>query len=68
MPGAPLNCCRRLHTQVAGAAAADGATLEQVKAEAEAAAAAVGSVGVATRSCTLPGGRPSDRSDALLRP
>lgn len=53
---------------MAGAGAAEGATLEQVKAEAEAAAGAVGSVGVATRSCNLPGGRPSDRSDPLLRP
>uniref|UniRef100_A0A061S670 Dihydroxyacetone kinase n=1 Tax=Tetraselmis sp. GSL018 TaxID=582737 RepID=A0A061S670_9CHLO len=47
--------------KVAGAAAASGCSLEEVRAEAEAAAASVGSMGVALSTCTLPGGRPSDR-------
>lgn len=47
--------------QVAGAAAAAGLSLEAVAAEAAAAAHAVGSMGVATRVCTVPGGEPSTR-------
>ena len=42
-------------TQVAGAAAAAGASLEQVKAEAEAVITGVGTVGMATDICKLPG-------------
>ena len=41
--------------QVAGAAAAAGASLEQVKAEAEAVVLGVGTVGMATDICKLPG-------------
>jgi len=41
--------------KIAGAAAEAGASLDQVASEARAAAAAVGSMGVALRSCTLPG-------------
>lgn len=47
--------------KVAGAAAAAGLPLAQVKEEAEAAAHLVGSMGVATSVCTLPGGKPSGR-------
>jgi len=47
--------------QVAGAAAAAGLPLAEVRAEAEAAATAVGSMGVASRARTLPGAQPSDR-------
>lgn len=53
---------RTLCPQVAGAAAAAGLSLADVAAEAQAAAASVGSMGVATSACTLPGGQPSDRS------
>ena len=42
-------------TQVAGAAAAAGASLEEVKAEAEAVISGVGTVGMATDICRLPG-------------
>jgi dihydroxyacetone kinase len=48
----------------AGAAAASGASLEQVLAEADATAACVGSMGVAMTTCTLPGMVPSDRIGA----
>ena len=41
--------------KIAGAAAEAGMSLAEVAAEARAAAAAVGSMGVALRSCTLPG-------------
>lgn len=41
--------------KVAGAAAEAGASLSEVAAEARAAAAAVGTMGVALRTCTLPG-------------
>lgn len=47
--------------QVAGAAAAAGLSLQAVAAEAAAAARAVGSMGVATRVCTVPGSEPSTR-------
>ena len=47
--------------QVAGAAAAAGLSLEKVAAEAAAAAQAVGSMGVATSVCTVPGSQPSTR-------
>ena len=49
------------NAQVAGAAAAAGLSLEAVAAEAAAAAHAVGSMGVATRVCTVPGAEPSTR-------
>lgn len=47
--------------KVAGAAAAAGATLDQVTAEAQAAATSVGTVGVAATACTLPGSKPLTR-------
>ena len=47
--------------QVAGAAAAAGLSLDKVAAEAAAAAQAVGSMGVATSVCTVPGSQPSTR-------
>lgn len=56
-----LKSCLESHTQVAGAAAAAGLSLADVRAETKAAAAAVGSMGVATRACALPGAQPSDR-------
>jgi hypothetical protein len=57
----------RIARQVAGAAAAAGLSLEAVANEAAAAARAVGSMGVATAVCTLPGAAPSDRSAAPAR-
>jgi triose/dihydroxyacetone kinase / FAD-AMP lyase (cyclizing) len=47
--------------KVAGAAAAEGCTLEQVHAEATAVADKVRSMGVAFTTCTVPGAPPSDR-------
>jgi len=58
----------RIARQVAGAAAAAGLSLEAVAAEAAAAARAVGSMGVATAVCTLPGAAPSERSAARAQP
>lgn len=49
--------------KVAGAAAAAGKSLAEVKAEAVAAAAAMGSLGVALTTCTVPGSAPSSRLD-----
>ena len=49
--------------QVAGAAAAAGLSLEEVRQEAEQAAAAVGSMGVASRACSTPGEEPARRCD-----
>ena len=48
--------------QIAGAAAAEGLSLQEVAAAAKEAADQCRSVGVATRICTLPGASPSDRS------
>ncbi|PAF39087.1 dihydroxyacetone kinase subunit DhaK [Terribacillus saccharophilus] len=45
--------------KVAGAAAAEGRDLQQVKAVAEKAASRTRSIGVALTSCTLPGGEPT---------
>ncbi len=47
--------------QIAGAAAAEGLSLQEVAAAAKEAADQCRSVGVATRICTLPGASPSDR-------
>lgn len=47
--------------QIAGAAAASGLSLEKVRAEAEAAANDVGSMGVAAECCSLPGKEASSR-------
>lgn len=47
--------------KVAGSAAADGCSLEEVHAEATAAADKVRSMGVAFTTCTVPGAPPSDR-------
>ena len=47
--------------KVAGAAAAAGASLEEVAAEARAASTGVGSMGVALTVCTVPGNATSDR-------
>ena len=46
---------------MAGAAAASGCALDEVRAEAEATAGAVGSMGVALTTCTVPGGEASTR-------
>lgn len=48
-------------TKIAGAAAAEGLSLQEVAAAAKEAADQCRSVGVATRICTLPGASPSDR-------
>ena len=50
--------------QIAGAAAAEGLSLQEVAAAAKEAADQCRSVGVATRICTLPGASPSDRLTA----
>ncbi|KAK9824231.1 hypothetical protein WJX72_008791 [[Myrmecia] bisecta] len=50
--------------KVAGAASAAGASLEEVKAAAEGVAASLGSMGVATSTCTLPGEAQGDRIPA----
>jgi len=50
----------------AGAAAAAGKNLEQVTAEARAAADSVASMGVALTTCTLPGAAPNPRLDGDL--
>ena len=47
--------------KVAGAAAASGASLEEVAAEARVASMGVGSMGVALTVCTVPGNATSDR-------
>jgi len=47
--------------QIAGAAAVAGLSLEEVKKEAELAACAVGSMGLANRICTIPGEVPPRR-------
>lgn len=52
---------------MAGAAAAAGLPLEEVRKEAEAAAASVGSMGLASRVCCLPGEQPARRW-AAIRP
>lgn len=49
--------------KVAGAAAAAGKSLAEVKAEAAAAAGAMGTLGVALTTCTVPGSAPSSRLD-----
>lgn len=49
--------------KIAGAAAAAGKSLAEVKAEAEAAATSMGSLGVALSTCTVPGTAPSSRLD-----
>ncbi len=49
--------------KIAGAAAAAGKSLADVKAEAVAAAAAMGTLGVALSTCTVPGSAPSSRLD-----
>lgn len=49
--------------KIAGAAAAAGKTLAEVKAEAAAAAVAMGSLGVALSTCTVPGTAASSRLD-----
>ena len=46
--------------KVAGAAAAAGDDLASVRGKAAAAAACLGSMGAATRACTLPGTQPAD--------
>lgn len=53
--------------QIAGAAAAEGLSLQEVAAAAKEAANQCRSVGVATRICTLPGASPSDRLTAYDR-
>lgn len=53
--------------KVVGAAAEAGLSLPEVVAEARAAAASVGTMGVALTTCTLPGTKPSDRlADGLI--
>lgn len=52
--------------KVAGAAAAAGKSLKEVAAEAQAAADAVRSLGVATSVCTVPGQTRSDRLDGMV--
>ena len=52
--------------KVAGAAAAAGLSLEEVAAEARAAAAAVRSIGIATSVCTVPGQAKSSRLDGAV--
>lgn len=47
--------------QIAGAAAAEGLSLQEVSEVARQAAQHCRSVGVATHICTLPGAQPSDR-------
>ena len=45
--------------QIAGAAAAAGLSLDKVKAEVEAVASSVGSMGMATQICSVPGNEPA---------
>lgn len=60
----PPNTFRHL-VQVAGAAAAEGLPLADVKAAAAAALEHIGTMGVALGGCNVPGSAPSDRCGAL---